>query len=45
MAASARGSEGCLRLLIAAGVDLEHKDKVRDGMNNHMCVRIWVHET
>ena len=30
MLASKEGKEGCLRLLIAARVNLEHEDKVRE---------------
>ena len=30
MLTSQHGHEGCLRLLIAAGANVEHQDKVRD---------------
>ena len=36
MLASKEGKEGCLRLLIAARVNLEHEDKVRE-CNSGMC--------
>ena len=38
MLAVRKGREGCLRLLIAAGVDLEHEDQVC----GHSCMRIQV---